>query len=53
MMFYKENFIFSELNSTIAYLTEEEITELVNQYYAGVKVTLQLTQELKTYHSPQ
>lgn len=38
MMFYKENFIFSELNSAISHLTEEEITELINQYYDGVKV---------------
>ena len=38
MMFYKENFVFNELNSAISHLTENEITELVNQYYAGVKV---------------
>lgn len=37
-MFYKENFDFSILNSAISHLTEEEITELINQYYAGEKV---------------
>ena len=38
MIFYKKNFIFSELSSVISHLTEDEITELVNQYYDGVKV---------------
>ncbi|RZH25205.1 hypothetical protein EXD98_18225 [Acinetobacter pittii] len=37
-MFYKENFDFSVLNPAISHLTEEEITKLINQYYAGEKV---------------
>ncbi|MEA1227985.1 hypothetical protein ODQ17_01300 [Acinetobacter sp. IRS14] len=37
-MFYKENFDFSEVNAAISHLTNEDVTELINQYYAGVKV---------------
>ncbi|MDI7698060.1 hypothetical protein QMJ94_06235, partial [Acinetobacter baumannii] len=35
MMFDKENFEFSEINSALSHLTPEEITNLVNDYYSG------------------
>ncbi|HCW4112740.1 TPA: hypothetical protein OXL58_002169 [Acinetobacter baumannii] len=39
MMFDKENFEFSEINSALSHLTPEEITNLVNDYYSGIKVS--------------
>lgn len=38
-MFDKENFEFSEINSALSHLTPEEITNLVNDYYSGIKVS--------------